>query len=224
LQKEFPFLLDSVAHRNEKMTMKFISSKLLSPGYKFYCQANNKNMSTVQILENPKPGFYSFQCEIDLKYIQQSYINTSIYINETINGLGGLLSFEDSSIEFKGMTNFFNKIELNFEPNFVEFYRNSFHKIVQNNSNSIIPKKYTSSFFTLKSRIIENIQLSCQLNGTSLICEKNEIFLLQPFDITLLYFKIEEESFVLTSISNGLLIYSNCNSINSYIRNQFIDS
>jgi hypothetical protein len=83
--------------------MKFLSSKLLNPAYKFYCQVNNQNSSTIQILG---VGLYSFQCEIDLKYVQQSYVNTSVFINETINGLGGLLSFEDSSIDFKGLKKF----------------------------------------------------------------------------------------------------------------------
>jgi hypothetical protein len=101
---------------------------------------------------------------------------------------------------------------LKFEPNFVEITSSTNPIIVQNNSNSIVPKKYLDTIFVLKSRITENLQFVCLLNGSSLYFEKNEIAIVQPFDITLLFFRIETTKTqtleVLTDISNGLLVYS----------------
>jgi hypothetical protein len=195
---ELPFVGEAL-NVDTNLTIKFKINKKLHPSYSFYCK-----IFSIQVPVVRDSNEDVFSCYFKPRGYEE-VVDISLHLNSSIEGLGGIISNQDSSIQM---------VTLKFVPEFSRFSENLTLTVRKNNSIPfIVPPKYGNYSYQI---ISANSQVfNCSISGGSLNCQKTNISLEQSVDIHLLNFKIQYKTLESNSfndfvdIRQGLILHEN---------------
>eukprot|EP01080_Neovahlkampfia_damariscottae_P003782 gene3782-6943_t len=179
---ELPYVGDAITHQSTSLIVEFNVTKKLHPSYSFYCYIYGNKVPIVRTSEEN-----IFKCSFKSRGIEE-VVPISLYIdNVAIPGLGGIISFEDSTVQM---------VILEFSPSYLTFDGSQTLSIRKNNSATfIVPSTYRGYGHQIVSTSSSDFSCSIGAGNGLISCSKTTIPYQGVADIFLLNFKMEYKKY-----------------------------